>query len=155
MLLSYGYYFKTFHFHYVMSHWHLLYFGCFVVFTWCSMPVPIFYGLFCSLLYLICAYHDHGRLSYWKLFINLCYSVFYCTFTILTQLPHFFTSVLLMVLFGADLTYVCNCVWYLWFTLISESNQVDICPLWCYFWFYAVCIFSCRCLVNPLRAKTL
>ena len=90
VLLSCGYYFKTFHFQYVMSHWHLLYFGCFVVFTWCSMPVPIFCGLLCYLLYLIYAYHDHGRLSYWKLFINLCYSVFYCTFTILMHLPHFF-----------------------------------------------------------------
>ena len=59
------------------------------------------------------------------------------------------------VKFRFPLTYVCNCLWYLWFTLISESNQVDICPLWCCFWFFVVCLFSCRCLVDPLRAKTL
>ena len=33
-------------------------------------------------------YHGHGRLSHWQLFLNLCFSMLYCTFTILLHLSH-------------------------------------------------------------------
>ena len=36
----------------------------------------------------IYAYHGHGRLSHWQLFLNLCFSILYCTFTILLHLSH-------------------------------------------------------------------
>ena len=36
----------------------------------------------------ICAYHGHGRLSHWQLFLNLCFSMLYCTFTILLHPTH-------------------------------------------------------------------
>ena len=34
------------------------------------------------------AYHGHGRLSHWQLFLNLCLSMLYCTFTILLHLSY-------------------------------------------------------------------
>ena len=39
--------------------------------------------------------------------------------------------------------------------LIPESNQTDVCTLWYCIWFFVVCLFSCRWLVIPLKAKTL
>ena len=36
----------------------------------------------------------------------------------------FNTSMLLMMLFGTNLTHVCDCVRYLWFTFFSESNKL-------------------------------
>ena len=36
----------------------------------------------------ICAYHGHGRLSHWQLFLNLCFSMLYCTFTIVLHLSY-------------------------------------------------------------------
>ena len=124
VLLSWVYYFKTFNFQFVMSHYHLLYFGC----MWFSLCI----------------------LDSWLIVLL---TVIY-KFVLLYALLHFHhfdapTS------FYIDMTYVWNCVWFLWFTFISESNQVDIYPLWCCFWFFAVYLLSCRCLVDPLKAKML
>ena len=128
-------------------------YGVFTVLTyWCFMPIPIFCGQICAIL------------PYFSIVLDLCIScsweivlltVIY-KFVLLCVLLHFhhfdapasfYTSVLLMVLFGTDLTFVCDCVRYLLFTFLSESNQVDICPLWCCFLFFVVCLLlqmSCR-----------
>ena len=34
------------------------------------------------------AYHGHGRLSHWQLFLNLCFSMLYCSFTIVLHLSY-------------------------------------------------------------------
>ena len=102
----------------------------------CFIPVPVLLWSnlsFPSLvlkLCLICAYHAHGRLSKWQLFETLCFSVFTWHWIVTERSPF-------------------------WFTFFSESNHVDICTLWRYFWFFAVCLFSYRCLVDPLKAKRL
>ena len=36
----------------------------------------------------LCAYHGHGKLSHWQLFLNLCLSMLYCTITILLHLSY-------------------------------------------------------------------
>ena len=37
--------------------------------------------------------------------------------------------------------------------LIPESNKTDVCTLWYCIWFFVVCLFSCKWLLVPLKAK--
>ena len=65
------------------------------------------------------------------------------------------TLVLMVVCLGLSYLKFVFVYYNLWFTLLLASNHVDIYLVWCYFWFFAVGLFSCRCLVDPLRVKTL
>ena len=98
VLASWGYFFKIFHFLNVMPHYHVLYFGCLwfplffhidVLCLFLSSVVLFVLSVLIVLMFSICAYHGHGRLSHWQLFINLCLFVISCTITILMHLPHF------------------------------------------------------------------
>ena len=94
VIASWKYLSKTLHFLNVMSHCHVLYFWCPDLSFWYFMPVPILCGLFFLLsipnvwMLSFSAYHGHGRLSHWQLFLNLCFSMLYCTFTNLLHLSH-------------------------------------------------------------------
>ena len=97
VLASWKYLFKTLHFLNVMPHCHVLYFGCLwfplifhfdVLCLFISYVVLFMLSVLNERMFSICAYHGHGRLSHWQLFLNLCFSMLYCTFTILMHLPH-------------------------------------------------------------------
>ena len=97
VLASWKYLFKTLHFLNVMPHCHVLLFGCLwfsLIFHFDVLCLFLSYVVIFMLSVLnvrmlsICAYHGHGRLSHWQLFLNLCFSMLYCTFTILLHLTH-------------------------------------------------------------------
>ena len=96
VLVSWGYYFKSFHFQNAVPHCHVLYLRCMwfplffhidVLCLFLSSVVLFVISVLISLIFLICAYPAYGRLSHWQLFINLCFSVFSCNITILMHLP--------------------------------------------------------------------
>ena len=84
---------KQLHFLNVVSHCHVLYFGYSDPSFWNFMPVLSY--VVCFMLSVLnawmlsfYAYHGHGRLSHWQLFLNLCLFMLYCTFTILLHLSY-------------------------------------------------------------------
>ena len=164
MFVSWGHYFKTFHFQIAMPHCYVLYFWCLwfslffhidVLRLFLSSAVLFVLSVLISLMFLICAYHTHGRLSHWQLFKNFCFSVFSCTFTILTHLPY--SAFQCCLWFCLALTWLMFVFVYDISGLHSYLNLIKLISVLCgaVFWFFAVCLFSCRCLVDPLRAKTL
>ena len=106
------------------------------------------------MLYLF-AYHGHGNLSHWQFLLvvlSLYAFVHYHHFAAPVILC---TLVLLEVCLGLHYLQFVFMYWNLCFSLILALNHVDIYLVWYCCWFFAVGLFSCRCLVNLPGVKTL
>ena len=97
------------------------------------------------------AYHGHGKLSHWQFWLNL-------SLYALLHYHHFAapiilcTLVLMEVCLGLKFVFM---YWNLCFSILCASNHVDIYLVWYCCWFFAVGLFSCRCLVDLPGVKTL
>ena len=100
------------------------------------------------------AYHGHGKLSHWQFWLNL-------SLYALLHYHHFAapvilcTLVLMEVWLGLHYLKFVFMYWNLCFSLLFASNHVDIYLVWYCCWFFAVGLFSCRCLVDLPGVKTL
>ena len=128
---------------------HFEIFSMFISFVACFM-ISV---LNVRMLYLF-AYHGHGKLSHWQFCLNLSlYALLYY--------HHFAAPVILCTLELMEVCLGLHCLksifmyWNLCCSLLFASDHVDIYLVWYCCWFFAVGLFSCRCLVDLPRVKTL
>ena len=114
----------------------------------------------CILIVLLYAYHFHGRMSQWQIFVTLWLTIVYselnydCLFIIAEHL--FFTFLY---------CWLGSCTMFKWYLGLNfhespffdyrESNQVDVGVMCLCTWIFAVCLFLCRCLANLPKEKRL
>ena len=124
----------------------------------------------CILIVLLCAYHFHGRMSQWQIFVTLWLTIAYselncvCLFIIAEHLLHvlvYFASVLLILTYR----WLGSCTMFKWYLGLNflespsfdcrESNQVDVRVMCLCTWIFAVCLFFYRCLADLPKEKRL
>ena len=122
----------------------------------------------CILIVLLCAYHFHGRMSQWQIFVTLWLTIAYselncvCLFIIAEHLLHVLVNIASVLLI---LTYrrLGSCTMFKWYLglnfLVSpsfdyrESNKVDVRVMCLCTWIFAMCLFFCRCLMIFQRKR--
>ena len=143
----------------ILGYWCLLHLNSWLFLRWVS-----------SFIVLLCAYHFHGRMSQWQIFVSLWLTIVHSESELCLLIHHCRTSVTCLVyitLVLLILTYhwLGSCTmleWYLGLNLIEspsfdfrESDQVDVHVLCLYTWIFAVCLFFYRFLVNLPKEKRL
>ena len=124
----------------------------------------------CIWIVLLCAYHFHGRMSQWQIFVTLWLTIVYnklnyvCLFIIAEHLLHVLVYIALMLLI---LTYrwLGSCTMFKCYLdlnflespsfVFRESNQVDVYVMCLCTWIFAVCLFFYRCLTDLPKEKRL
>ena len=122
------------------------------------------------MIVLLCAYHFHGRMPQWQIFVTLWLTIVdselncVCLFIIAEDLLHvlvYIASVLLILTYR----WLGSCTMFKWYLGLNflkspsfdfrKSNQVDICVMCLCTWIFAVFLSFCRCLADLPKGKRL